>query len=55
VGIRPAAGLPQDGRSVHGFRFTVREDCDVVLGVVTEQYQPIQNAQAAEGDDALSD
>jgi phage/plasmid-like protein (TIGR03299 family) len=43
----------QDGRPVEGFRFTVREDCDVVLGVVTEHYQPIQNTQAAEVMDAL--
>ena len=51
VGLQPVCR--QDGRPVDGFRFTVREDCDVVLGVVTEQYQPIQNAQAAEVMDAL--
>ncbi len=51
VGLQPVCR--QDGRPVDGFRFTVREDRDVVLGVVTEQYQPIQNAQAAEVMDAL--
>jgi phage/plasmid-like protein (TIGR03299 family) len=51
VGLQPVCR--QDGRPVDGFRFTVREDCGVVLGVVTEQYQPIQNAQAAEVMDAL--
>src|SRR5258705_5839551 len=43
----------QDGREVEGWRFTVREDRDVVLGVVTEHYAPIQNSQAAEVMDAL--
>ena len=51
VGLQPVCR--QDGRPVEGFRFTIREDYDVVLGVVTEQYQPIQNAQAAEVMDAL--
>ena len=51
VGLQPVCR--HDGRPVDGFRFTIREDCDVVLGVVTEQYQPIQNAQAAEVMDAL--
>src|SRR6058998_3504276 len=50
VGLQPVCR--QDGRPVEGFRFTVREDRDVILGVVTEQYQPIQNAQAAEVMDA---
>src|SRR5262245_97669 len=51
VGIQPVCR--QEGRPVEGFRFTVREDCDVVLGVVTEHYQPIQNTQAVEVMDAL--
>lgn len=33
----------QGGRSVEGFRFTVREDCDV-LGVVTEHYHHIRRS-----------
>ena len=57
AGLEWGVGLQQvcrqDGRPVDGFRFTVREDCDVVLGVVTEHYQLIQNTQAAEVMDAL--
>src|SRR5262245_2888588 len=51
VGLQPVCR--HDGRAVDGWRFTVREDCDVVLGVVTEHYAPIQNSQAAEVMDAL--
>jgi phage/plasmid-like protein (TIGR03299 family) len=57
AGLEWGVGLQQvcrqDGRPVDGFRFTVREDCDVVLGVVTEHYQLIQSTQAAEVMDAL--
>src|SRR5207247_3545561 len=51
VGLRRVCG--DDGRPVEGYRFTVREDRGLVLGVVTDQYEPIQNTQAAETIDAL--
>ena len=51
VGLQPVCR--DDGRPVEGYRFTVREDRGLVLGVVTDQYEPIQNTQAAETIDAL--
>src|SRR2546428_7341061 len=51
VGLQPVCR--DDGRPVEGYRFTVREDRGLVLGVVTAQYEPIQNTQAAETIDAL--
>ena len=51
VGLQPVCR--DDGRPVEGYCFTVREDRGIVLGVVTDQYEPIQNTQAAETIDAL--
>src|SRR5437879_10768470 len=41
-------------RPVPGFQAVVRTDHRVTLGIVTNQYQPIQNTQAAEMMDALA-
>src|SRR5437667_412088 len=41
-------------RPVPGFQAVVRMDHCVTLGIVTKQYQPIQNTQAAEMMDALA-
>ena len=41
-------------RPVPGFQAVVRTDHCVTLGIVTKQYQPIQNTQAAEMMDALA-
>src|SRR2546422_3223137 len=51
VGLQPVCR--DDGRPVEGYRFTVREDRGLVLGVVTDQCEPIQTTQAAGTIDAL--
>jgi phage/plasmid-like protein (TIGR03299 family) len=51
----PLTGRAPQGVNVPGYRANYRSDCDVMLGMVSDNYVPIQNAELADFCEALAE